>query len=147
MMFALRYGLLAALCSVPAWAEEPARLIEVKLSPCAIPALDPKAASLKASDAAQCLRLNRATLKMRKKAFKAMRLRPGKHIFRVTNVDVPWTVDFMIQGARDASLPSARGGRIMRGQTFDYAVDLKAGVYVLGSPGTPTPEYPVLVEN
>lgn len=129
-------------------AEQPvSQIIEITIAPCSIPKVDPKAAALRAASVKGCEKLNRATLKMRRAAFKPLRLRPGPYVFRVTNQSVSWVVDFSIKGARDGSLPKISGGRIGTGQTFDYPIVLRAGVYVFGSPSNPTPEYPLLVEN
>ncbi len=140
-------ALFALVAALHAPAVAPPIRIEIHIAPCAIPTADPKAVALKAAHSKGCVRLNRATQKMRATAFKALRLKPGAYLFRVTNDSVPWPVDFLVKGARDRALPTTGGGRIAQGQTFEYAVVLTAGVYTFSSPLNPTPEYPLLVEN
>lgn len=101
---------------------------------------------LAAPDAARCERLNRASMSAR--TLRQMRLIEGKYVFRVTNKDVPWTIDFSLKGAnKDRSLPTAEGGNLKTGQIAEYVVDLKRGVYVYGSPKGGTIEYSLLVEE
>lgn len=139
---------LLMLCSAPVVAaQSPPVRVDLTLSGCAIAQLDPKAGHLKSGSPEGCEKLNRATLKMREPAFKVLRLKPGTHVFRVTNQGIPWPVDFSVRGARNRALPKTAGGAINAGQAFDFQVTLLPGVYVVSSSKTPTPEYTLIVER
>lgn len=124
-------------------------VVVLTASPCLITEAEKDPIPYGAKDAATCERLKRATLPVREPGFKRMRLKAGKYVFRILNRDVPWPVDFALKGAHDPSLPKTggQGGGAPAGQGLDYAVELKAGVYVYASPGNGTPEYPLLVEE
>jgi hypothetical protein len=101
--------------------------------------------ALAAPDAKRCERLNRASLSAR--TLRQMRLVEGTYIFRVTNKDVPWRIDFSLKGAHDRSLPKAAGGQLKTGQIAEYKIVLKRGVYAFSSPLGGTIDYPLLVEE
>ena len=77
-----------------------------------------------------------------------LRLKPGAHVFRVTNRDVPYELGFWLRGdgliAR-ASLPSVSGGGLVTGTTRDYEIELKPGNYVYSCPLNPTLDYKLVV--
>jgi hypothetical protein len=98
-----------------------------------------------AKSAAACARINRATEKTRTR--RRLRLSAGRYAFRVSNLDVPWLVDFALRGAHEKGLPHTSGGKMKPGDILDYVVDLKPGVYVFASPLGGTPEYRLLVES
>lgn len=105
---------------------------------------------LGAKDGATCARLTKATIEVRKRGFKRMRLKAGRYVFRIMNADVPWPIDFALRGAHgNKNLPrtgkAAKGAP--QGQGLDYVIDLVPGVYVYASPMNGTPEYPLLVEQ
>lgn len=120
-------------------------VVRIDLTPCMIPAAEVDPLPLRAKDAARCVRLNRASAAAR--TLKQMRLVEGTYVFRVTNKSVPWTVDFALKGAHEKGLPKAEGGALKQGQTAEYTIDLKRGVYVFDSPLNATLEYPLLVEE
>lgn len=79
---------------------------------------------------------------------KPLALKPGKHVFRVTNRNVPYELGFWLRGASivgRASLPSVSGGGLMPGKTQDYEIDLKPGEYVYSCPLNTTPDYKLIV--
>ena len=79
-----------------------------------------------------------------------LELKPGKHVFRVTNKNVPYPLGFWLRGdglVARASLPSVSGGGLTLGTTKDYAIDLKPGEYVYSCPLNPTPNYRIIVSE
>lgn len=92
--------------------------------------------------------INEKTLNDRQTSFKPLRLKPGEYIFRVTNRDVPYELDFYLQrqGLSQATLPKASGGGLGKGGTQDYRVTLKPRKYMLCRPLNPTPDYPLVVQ-
>lgn len=94
-----------------------------------------------------CEAINRSTAGKRA-ALPVLELKPGKHIFRVTNRNVPYELGFWIRGAslkERATLPSASGGGLTAGKTRDYAIDLRPGSYLYSCPLNPTPDYKIVV--
>lgn len=79
-----------------------------------------------------------------------LRLKPGKHIFRVTNQNVPYELGFWLRGdglINRATLPSVSGGGLTEGTTKDYAIDLEPGEYLYSCPLNPTLDYKLVVEG
>jgi len=79
----------------------------------------------------------------------ALKLKPGKTIFRVSNKNVPYELDYWLRGATFAGraiLPSVFGGGLTTGKTQDYEVDFKHGEYVYYCPLNSTPDYQHIVE-
>ncbi|MEM8949814.1 MAG: hypothetical protein AAGC99_10825 [Pseudomonadota bacterium] len=77
-------------------------------------------------------------------------LKPGKHIFRVTNENVPYELGFWLRGSglvNRATLPSVSGGGLTEGATKDYEIELTAGEYVFSCPLNPTLDYKLVVEG
>ena len=93
-----------------------------------------------------CEEINRKTIKDRQ--LKTLTLQPGKHIFRVTNQNVPYELGFWLrgQGLRRLSLPSVSGGGLTKGKTQDYEITLVKGNYAYRCPLNPTPDYSLIVK-
>jgi hypothetical protein len=98
---------------------------------------------------ADCVAINnKENVSGRLKSVKALRLKPGKYVFRVTNKNVPYELGFWLrgQGLKRFILPSVTGAGLAPGVPKDYIVELKPGKYVYSCPLNPTPDYPVIVE-
>ena len=84
---------------------------------------------------------------------KTLELKPGKHIFRVTNKNVPYELGFWLRDKdynpnnplHHVTKTSVSGGGLTTGKTQDYEVELKPGEYVYSCPLNPTPNYRVVV--
>lgn len=104
---------------------------------------------------ADCERINARTGAGRLKIAKALRLRPGKYTFRVTNKNVPYALGFWLrEESYDWRNPlhrltkiSISGGGLDPGKTRDYTVDLKSGEYLYSCPLNTTPDYKLIVTN
>ena len=104
---------------------------------------------------ADCDRINARTGAGRLKIAKALRLRPGKYTFRVTNKGVPYVLGFWLrEQSYDRRNPlhrltkiSISGGGLDPGKTQDYTVDLKPGEYLYSCPLNTTPDYKLIVTN
>ena len=99
---------------------------------------------------ADCAAINAETGDERLAKSKVLKLKPGKHVFRVTNKNVPYNLGFWLRGdglVNRAALPSVSGGGLSAGATKDYAIDLKAGEYVYSCPLNPTLDYKIVVEG
>ncbi|WP_432471690.1 hypothetical protein [Amphritea sp. HPY] len=104
----------------------------------------------KSFSAEDCLTINRATSEQRLQQAKVLQLRPGKHLFRVTNEDVPYELGFWLRGhgvLGYATLPSISGGGLTTGKTQDYLIELKPGSYIYSCPLNPTPDYRLIVSE
>ncbi len=95
---------------------------------------------------ADCEAINRKTAAQR--TFKALRLKPGQYIFRVTNKNVPYELGFWVrgQGVGRLTLPTVSGGGLTTGKTQDYKVTLVKGEYYYSCPLNPTPNYPLVIQ-
>ena len=96
-----------------------------------------------------CEAINAATGKARLDEAKTIELKPGKHVFRVTNKNVPYELGFWLRGdgaLNRVRLPSVSGGGLATGKTQDYEIDLKPGEYVYSCPLNPTPDYKLVVK-
>jgi hypothetical protein len=99
---------------------------------------------------AECEAINAKTASERLAATRAIKLRPGRYIFRVTNRNVPYELGFWLRGAGTLdrlSLPSVVGKGLTTGKTRDFEVLLEEGEYVYSSPSNPTPEYRLVVRQ
>lgn len=116
--------------------QEPCLFIESETNP---PSYEPTGKE-------DCARINRRTANERE--FKTLRLNPGQHIFRVTNVNVAYELGFWIrgQGLGRVTLPSVSGGGLLEGETQEYEIDLVEGEYYYSCPLNPTPNYSLIVE-
>jgi hypothetical protein len=103
----------------------------------------------KSARKADCEAINAKTADAQLTAAKTIELKPGSHIFRVTNKDVPYELGFWLRGdgvVARASLPSVSGGGLTTGKTQDYAIELKPGSYVYSCPLNPTLDYKLVVK-
>jgi hypothetical protein len=103
-----------------------------------------------ASEKADCEAINERSAEERLDKAKVIELEPGDYIFRVTNVDVPYTLGFWIRGdgvINRATLPSVSGGGLNAGMTKDYEIELKPGEYVYSCPLNPTLDYKLVVKD
>ena len=75
-------------------------------------------------------------------------LKPGRYVFRVTNVNVPYELGFYLR-ARVWSLipfkPKASGAGLHLGETKDFPIELSTGEYFYSCPFNPTPNYQLVV--
>jgi len=97
-----------------------------------------------------CERINAQSGDARVKSAKAVELKPGRYVFRVTNKSVPYELGFWLRGAGlagRATLPSVSGGGLTQGVTKDYEIVLKPGEYVYSCPLNTTPDYRLIVKN
>ena len=122
-------------------------IVELHQTACQFRNVESDPVTYRAKTAADCQRINRASVPIRKQGFRLLRLPAGRYIFRVYNDDVPYEVGFKLKGAWDPSLPKLTGAGIKAGTGKDFVVDLKPGKYHYACPLNPTPEYPLLVEG
>ena len=83
-------------------------------------------------------------------ASKVMELKPGKYIFRVTNVDVEYPLGFYLRGEGllgKARLPKVSGGGLTKGVTKDYEITLTEGDYEYSCPLNSTLDYKLKVSE
>ncbi|MDX8388357.1 MAG: hypothetical protein R8M46_07485 [Ghiorsea sp.] len=101
----------------------------------------------KANNYAACEAVNEQTSNKRLKKSEVLHLKPGKHLFRVHNLDVPYVLGFWLrgEGLGRLTLPSTSGGGIKKGQYKDYTITLKEGNYLYSCPLNPTPSYQLKV--
>lgn len=95
---------------------------------------------------ADCVAINAKTAQNRQ--LKTLKLKPGKHIFRITNKNVPYELGFYLRGGGlgRVTLPSVSGGGLTTGATKDYEINLAKGSYYYSCPLNPTPDYTLVVE-
>ena len=82
-------------------------------------------------------------------------LAPGRCIFRVTNLDVPYELGFWLREhdynwknpIHKLTKTSVSGGGLITGATMDYEVELEPGEYLYSCPLNPTPDYRLVVAN
>lgn len=104
---------------------------------------------------ADCNRINAETGGDRLAKAKAIELKPGKYVFRVTNKNVPYQLGFWLRDSdyepgnplHKLSKTSVSGGGLTMGKTRDYEVDLKPGEYLYSCPLNPTPDYKLVVKG
>ena len=139
----------AALLAGPAAAQTP-KVIELTQVPCQfLESEGGRDRGFKSTKAADCEAINAKTGTQRVAGSKAIELKPGKHVFRVSNRNVPYELGFWLRGeslADRARLPSVSGGGLTTGRTQDYAIELKPGNYVYSCPLNPTPDYKLVVK-
>lgn len=94
-----------------------------------------------------CIKINEKTAEARVSQAKALRLKPGKYVFRVSNKNVPYELGFWLRGAGLARFvqPNVSGGGLTEGKVRDYAVELTPGEYFYSCPLNTTPDYPLVV--
>ncbi len=99
--------------------------------------------------AADCRSINSRGGAKRLADSKALTLKPGSYVFRVTNQNVPYELGFYLRGAGVGrlTLPKVSGGGLVQGKTLDYSVTLKEGDYYYSCPLNPTPDYRLRVAN
>ena len=120
-------------------------VVNLTQSPCLFLESEKDAASYTSTRKADCVGINARTLPDR--TLSTLRLAPGKTIFRVTNLNVPYTVGFYLRGKglSRVTLPSASGGGLDEGVTKEYEIDLVSGEYLYSCPLNPTPDYKIVV--
>ncbi len=127
-----------------------AKVIELTQLPCQfVESEGGKDRGFKSAKAADCEAINARTGSERLAASKTLELKPGKHVFRVTNKNVPYELGFWLRGASlidRARLPSVSGGGLTTGKKQDNAIELKPGNYVFSCPLNPTPDYKLVVK-
>lgn len=97
---------------------------------------------------ADCDAVNANTGASRLAAATVLKLKPGKYVFRVKNVNVPYDLGFWLRGdglINRVKLPSVSGGGLKTGTTKDYPIELKPGAYVYSCPLNTTPDYKLVV--
>ncbi len=97
-----------------------------------------------------CELIHEQTGEERLAASKTMKLKPGKYIFRVTNVDVEYPLGFYLRGDSlldQVRLPKVSGGGLETGVTKDYEITLTDGEYVYSCPLNSTLDYKLLVSD
>ncbi len=143
---ALTLSLVLLLYPASLLAEAPV-IVDLTQTPCTIVEAEEHPREFISTSSRECVRINRETAGER--TFKALRLKPGRTIFRVTNRSVPYPLGFWVRGKGlgRVTLPSVSGGGLREGETRDYVIDLKPGVYLYSCPLNPTPDYPLIVER
>jgi hypothetical protein len=127
-----------------------ATVIELTQTGCQFLEPEAKDHNFNPASAEQCKIFNEQSGKDRLAGVEPLILKSGKHIFRVTNEDVPYELGFWLRGngfLRRLSLPSVSGGGLTKGATHDYEVELIPGEYVYSCPLNPTLDYPVVVKG
>jgi hypothetical protein len=97
-----------------------------------------------------CEAVNAETGAERLAQAKVITLKPGKHVFRITNRNVPYELGFWLRGdglVNRVTLPSVSGGGLIQGATKDYEIVLEPGEYLYSCPLNPTPDYKLVVEG
>lgn len=104
---------------------------------------------------ADCEAINAKTGTDRLAKAAAIKLKPGKYVFRVTNKSVPYTLGFWIRDKdydwrnplHKLTKTNVSGGGMTLGKTLEYEVELKAGEYIYSCPLNTTPDYKLIVEG
>ena len=102
---------------------------------------------------ADCEAINAKTGAGRLAEAKAIELKAGKYIFRVTNKSVPYDLGFWLRDKdynwknplHQLTKISISGGGLSLGATRDYAVELTPGEYLYSCPLNTTPDYRLVV--
>ena len=97
-----------------------------------------------------CVAINKQSAEDRLAQAQSLELKPGKYIFRVTNVSVDYPLGFYLRGEGligKARLPKVSGGGLAKGVTKDYEIELKSGEYVYSCPLNSTPDYKLVVSE
>ncbi|MPZ34703.1 MAG: hypothetical protein GEV13_27590 [Rhodospirillales bacterium] len=146
-------GLVACFGSGPnqVMAAEGATIIELSQIPCQfVQSENGIDHGFKSAKKADCESINERTGEERLTKSKVLKLKPGKYVFRVTNMNVPYELGFWLRGASligRATLPSVSGGGLVTGHTQDYEIELVDGEYLYSCPLNPTPDYKIVVEG
>ncbi len=121
-------------------------IVELHQTPCTIIEAEVRPQTFISNKAADCIQINKDTYG--KRPFKALHLKAGRTVFRVTNNNVAYPLGFWVRGkgVGRLTLPSVSGGGLATGATKDYTIDLKPGKYLYSCPLNPTPDYPLIVE-
>lgn len=125
-------------------------VIELTQVPCQFLEVEEKDFGYTAKNADACREINKGSTQQRLAKSRILKLKPGKHIFRVTNKSVPYELGFYLRAAQLTdrwSLPKVSGGGILTGTSKDYSIDLKPGEYLFSCPLNPTPDYRVIVSE
>ncbi|WP_298717368.1 hypothetical protein [uncultured Oceanisphaera sp.] len=99
---------------------------------------------------ADCDRINAETAVERLTRARTLELEPGRYIFRVHNLNVPYELGFWLRGASlldRALLPSVSGGGLGMGTSRDYEIELEPGEYLYSCPLNTTPDYRLTVAD
>lgn len=104
---------------------------------------------------ADCETVNQTTGTARLAEAHPLTLAPGRYIFRVTNLDVPYELGFWLREhdynwknpIDKLTKLSVSGGGLTPGTTKDYEVELEPGEYLYSCPLNPTPDYRLIVAN
>ena len=152
---ALAAGLLAATASQPAAASEP-KVIELTQIACQfLESENGVDRDYETTAKADCEKINAETGAGRLAEAEVLKLEPGRYIFRVTNVDVPYELGFWLREhdydwknpVHKLTKVSVSGGGLATGATKDYEVELEPGEYLYSCPLNPTPDYKLVVVN
>ena len=130
-------------------AAEEAKIIELTQTACQFVEVEDMDHGYKSTQKADCEAINAKTAEERLKSAKVLTLKPGKHVFRVTNKNVPYGLGFYLRGAGISrlSLPKVSGGGLDLGVSKDYTIDLTPGTYYFSCPLNTTPDYMIKVEG
>lgn len=126
-----------------------ATIIELTQTACQFVEVEGKDHGFKSTRKADCEAINAKTAEERLKTARVMTLKPGKHVFRVTNKNVPYGLGFYLRGAGVGrlTLPKVSGGGLEPGVSKDYSINLKPGTYYFSCPLNTTPDYKIKVEG
>ncbi len=97
-----------------------------------------------------CKAVNKLSGERRLAKHQVLHLKPGRYIFRVENVNVPYELGFYLRAENRAVIPfSSRvsGAGLFMGNSKDYAVELDKGIYLYSCPYNPTPNYRLVVSE
>jgi len=137
-----------SMISTASVAEEP-KIVELTQTACQFVEVEDKDHGYKSTKKADCVAINAKTAEERLKTAKVLKLKPGKHVFRVTNKNVPYGLGFYLRGAglSRVTLPKVSGGGLNLGVSKDYAINLKPGTYYFSCPLNTTPDYTIKVDG
>ncbi len=140
----LLYICAALFLPVSSHAEGPV-IVELTQTPCTIVEAEIRPHEYVSNSKSDCVRINKE--RAGKDLLRALYLKAGPTIFRVTNVNVSYPLGFWVRGGglSRVTLPSVSGGGLATGETKDYYIDLKPGKYLYSCPLNPTPDYPLVV--
>ena len=123
-------------------------VIELTQVPCQFLEIEAKDHKFVSKQSLDCKVINSKTGRERMALAKTLRLKPGDHIFRITNKNVPYTLGFFLRSFHifnRLKLSSVSGGGLKMGKTRDYKVTLKEGEYYFSCPLNPTLDYKLVV--
>jgi len=155
-MFALGAGALLGFAASQAAAAPDATVIELTQTGCQfLESENGVDRGFEPRSAEDCNRINARTGGARLAEHRALMLKPGDYIFRVTNTDVPYELGFFLREPdydwrnplHQATKTAVSGGGLVQGKTQDYAVTLEPGEYIYSCPLNPTPNYKIVVSD